>query len=195
MDKKQEILDAAYVLFSEKGYGLSMSEISQAVNIKTPSLYSHFNSKDEIIELTIKAEIERCFNTAFEKMSELADLSCEERLKSLFFLAITYYKDSRRLRFWNHISLLQQEQLQNICRLLIENRDSFVMNVVRNCFQKGIDHKEIRKDVTEGSIYLYLSMIQGFLDIMQCHLGDETFIENQASMAWESYWNGIKFQE
>lgn len=193
MDKKQEILDVTYDLFSEKGYSLSMSEISQAVNIKTPSLYSHFKNKDEIIEVTIKKEIERCFNTIYKKESELANSSCEENLKSLFFLAVKYYKDNRRMRFWCHISLLQHEHLKNISRLLIENRNSYVASSVRSCFKKGIEDKEIREDITDGAIYLYLSMIQGFLEVAQFNLSNDA-IEDQATMVWDAYWNGIKFQ-
>ena len=46
MDKKQEILMAAFDIFCEKGYHLSVAELAGAVKIKTPSLYSHFASKD-----------------------------------------------------------------------------------------------------------------------------------------------------
>lgn len=192
MDKKQKILDVAYTLFSEKGYSLSMSEISQEVNIKTPSLYSHFKSKDEIIELAIKLEIERCFDTVFKKTLELADKSCEEQLKSLFFLAVEYYKDNSRLKFWYHISLLQHEHLKNISKQLIKNRNICVTNNIKSCFEKGIKNKEIRADITDGAIYLYLSMIQGFLEVVEFDLIDKT-TEDQAAMVWESYWNGIKF--
>ena len=58
IDKKQEILDAAFEIFSEKGYHLSLSELAGAEKIKTPSLYSHFASKDEIIELVVRDEIQ-----------------------------------------------------------------------------------------------------------------------------------------
>lgn len=194
MDKKQKILDVAYALFSEKGYSLSMSEISQEVDIKTPSLYSHFKSKDEIIELAIRSEIEKYYDTVFETTLELADKSCEEELKSLFFLAVEYYKDNSRLKFWYHISLLQHEHLKNISKELIKNRNICVSNNIKSCFEKGINNKEIRPDITDGAIYLYLSMIQGFLEVIQFDLIDET-TENQAAMVWESYWNGIKFQK
>lgn len=193
MDKKKKILEVAYALFSEKGYSLSMSEISQAVDIKTPSLYSHFKSKDEILELTIKSEIERCFDTVFARTLELANKSCEEELRSLFFLAIEYYNDNSRLKFWYHISLLQHEHLKNISKQLIKKRNISVINNIKSCFEKGIKNKEIRADITDGAIYLYLSMIQGFLEVIEFDIIDKT-TEDQAAMVWESYWNGIKFQ-
>ena len=54
MDKKTEILNSAYKHFSKRGYNVSMSDIAKDVGIKTPSLYSHFTSKDEIILIVIE---------------------------------------------------------------------------------------------------------------------------------------------
>ena len=48
---KQDILEATLELACEKGLGnISMSQIADKVHLKKSSLYSHFKSKDEIIE-------------------------------------------------------------------------------------------------------------------------------------------------
>jgi AcrR family transcriptional regulator len=61
VDKKHEILKAAFRLFCDRGYGLSMADIAAAVGLKTPSLYSHFTGKHEIIEKIIEAEVLRFY--------------------------------------------------------------------------------------------------------------------------------------
>ena len=49
-DTYEEILEAAAQAFSKNGYdGTSMAEIARAVGIKTPALYYHFKSKNEIL--------------------------------------------------------------------------------------------------------------------------------------------------
>lgn len=192
MDKKSEILNATYHLFSEKGYNLSMSEIAEAVKIKTPSLYSHFKSKDEIIELTIKAEVDHCFDTIYKKASKLEGKSCEEKLKFILFSSIDYYKKSSRLRFWRHIYLLQNKELRNINMVSIQERNTYLFTHIKICFDKGIKDKEIKETVNEGSIYLYFSMIQGILNAIHFIQDNGITIEQFTSMAWESYWNGIK---
>ena len=49
--RKQDILEAALNLACEKGLGsISMSQIAERVHLKKSSLYSHFRSKDELIE-------------------------------------------------------------------------------------------------------------------------------------------------
>lgn len=52
---KREILDEALNLFSTEGYeATSVSQIAQAVGIRKSSLYSHFASKQEILDALIK---------------------------------------------------------------------------------------------------------------------------------------------
>jgi AcrR family transcriptional regulator len=52
IEKKQQIADAAIKLFLQHGVqGTSMRDIAKALNISTGSIYHHFKSKDEIIDL------------------------------------------------------------------------------------------------------------------------------------------------
>ena len=47
---KERIINAAIVLFSDKGYSkVSVRDIAEEVGIKAASLYSHFKSKEEIL--------------------------------------------------------------------------------------------------------------------------------------------------
>lgn len=56
-DTYEEILEAAAHAFSKNGYdGTSLGEIAKAVGIKTPALYYHFKSKNEILY----AYLQRC---------------------------------------------------------------------------------------------------------------------------------------
>ena len=51
---KQEILEAALDLFSTRGFeATSVSQIAEAVGIRKASLYSHFESKQEILDALI----------------------------------------------------------------------------------------------------------------------------------------------
>lgn len=56
---KQEILLAALDLFSVKGYeGTSISDIALKVGIKKATMYSHFTSKQEILDELVKTVFE-----------------------------------------------------------------------------------------------------------------------------------------
>ena len=54
-NKKNEILDVALTLFSTGGYeATSISQIAEAVGIRKASLYSHFGSKQDILDTLIE---------------------------------------------------------------------------------------------------------------------------------------------
>jgi AcrR family transcriptional regulator len=64
------ILDAAEELFAAKGFeGSSMSEIAVKVEIRAPSLYKHYRSKEKIYE----AVLERLFEPFFATLDQFAD--------------------------------------------------------------------------------------------------------------------------
>lgn len=57
---KQEILETALELFSVQGYeATSISQIADAVGIRKASLYSHFASKQEILDVLVQEGLEQ----------------------------------------------------------------------------------------------------------------------------------------
>ena len=60
--RKNEILDAAGILFSEKGYdNTSVTDIMNAVGIAKGTLYHHFKSKEDIMDALIKRQTDAIF--------------------------------------------------------------------------------------------------------------------------------------
>jgi AcrR family transcriptional regulator len=190
LDKKQEIIKAAYELFCEKGYHLSLSEIANAVGIKTPSLYSHFSNKDEILDLMIQEEIYQYYRFLEEKIIEIEPMNIKDAMKNLFIFFIDYFSEYKRLRFWRTIPLLPNEQLRNTSSNLIKEKDKKYKQQLLAYFMKGVYEGEINPDVTESTLHLYLCMIQGVLDAMLLYPND--FEDNiLPEEVFEAYWEGI----
>ena len=60
MSTREEILDEALTLFSERGYdAVRVADIADAVGIKAPSLYKHFAGKQAIFDSCVDAFAER----------------------------------------------------------------------------------------------------------------------------------------
>jgi AcrR family transcriptional regulator len=71
------VLDTALTLFAERGYhGTALSQIAEALEVRTPSLYNHMRSKQELLQ-TIVADTVRAvlddFHTATEGRTEAVD--------------------------------------------------------------------------------------------------------------------------
>lgn len=195
MGKKKEILNAASILFSIKGYNLSMSEISKAVNIKTPSLYSHFESKEEIVEQIVKEEIEECFYNFQKKMQLMNDKTCKEKFEGALFVIFNYFNQYGKLAFWRNIPLMQNDKLRNQFQSFIEEKEYFYVKKLKDCFQKAIEDGEIKETVGDGAVYLYFAMIQGILDGLHLHQNSLMDFNDYIGKTWEAYWEGIKVIE
>lgn len=191
MDKKHEILKAAFDIFCERGYHLSVAELARAVKLKTPSLYSHFESKDEIIELVIRDEIQRYYSCLTEKILGVKNLSCRDAMKSLYVYVIDYFSEDNRLRFWRAIPFIQNQQLKNISAQLIEDNDRVFKRQIQQCFSTGQSKGEIRQDVSPGALRLYFCMIQGVLDGMLLYPKELDNISDVDEL-FEAYWDGIR---
>ena len=68
MTTKEQILNAALTLFSEKGYNaVSVRHIAAEVGIKASSLYNHFENKQDILHELVEKNI-KYINDFIEKM-------------------------------------------------------------------------------------------------------------------------------
>ena len=78
-NKKQEILGAALELFSIQGFeATSVSQIADAVGIRKASLYSHFESKQAILDALVKNVLEQ-----YAAHSIFAKDNCEKNAGAL----------------------------------------------------------------------------------------------------------------
>jgi AcrR family transcriptional regulator len=190
MEKKKEIIKAAYALFSEKGYTLSMSEIADAVKIKTPSLYSHFGSKEEIVEIMIKEEIKNYYHNLEKTIEKVKSLSCKECLQEFLLSVLNYLMQNNRLMVWKNIPMIENRDLRDKCRRLIQEQDGIYNKQIRQWFEKGIARGEIRETAGDGELYLYFLMIQGLLDTMLFHQ-NSAYSGEMAMKVFYAYWDGI----
>lgn len=78
--RKNEILDAAGILFAEKGYdNTSVADIMNAVGIAKGTLYHHFKSKEDIMDAMIKRQTDDIFSNA-KKAAEDKSIPVKERI-------------------------------------------------------------------------------------------------------------------
>lgn len=71
---KQRVLDAALELFSTQGFeATSIAQIADAVGVRKASLYSHFDSKQDILDCLIQSIMERYSSHPVRSLAGCAD--------------------------------------------------------------------------------------------------------------------------
>lgn len=154
--RKQEIINAASILFKEKGYSaVTMRDLARAMGIKAASLYNHIQSKQEILS-TIIIELAEEFttgmskiiasnNNAVQKMEKIIDLHIDVTLRNADGLA-SLNND------WMH---LEEENLQYFEKMREDYEENF-----RNIVKAGVDKGEIKSYNIEIMVFSTLSTLR-----------------------------------
>lgn len=106
--RKWEIFTSAVSLYSKNGYSnVSMRDIANVNKIKAPSIYKHFQSKEEILTtIYVFYDVNSCENfPILEKILEATDKEPTE----LLFMTISYYDNALQLLMDQmHVILITQ---------------------------------------------------------------------------------------
>lgn len=136
-ERKNEILDAADELFSQKGFdGTSISDILQKVKIARGTLYYHFKSKEEIMD----ALIER-YNTmllaAAKEIAEDKTIPVFERLL-LSIMAMNMDKDGDS-KVLEHMHKPQNALMhQKTHKAMLEGIPPILTEIIKEGIEEGI---------------------------------------------------------
>lgn len=87
MDSKEKILEAAKLLFAEKGFtGVSMRNIARSVSMSVAALYYYFPSKNSLYLETVRY----AFNAKSQRLTQLwySNDNAEEKLKNFVKLLL-----------------------------------------------------------------------------------------------------------
>ena len=132
---KELLVDVARKLFAKNGFeNTSMNDIAVEANRGRRTLYTYFNSKEEIYLAVIQTELERLF----ERMEEVArkSISPEEKMVQLIFAHLDVMKEAV-YRNGN----LRAEFFRDIWKVeaVRKNFDKNEINLFRRIMNEGID--------------------------------------------------------
>jgi AcrR family transcriptional regulator len=132
---RNEILDAAAQIFSQKGYhGTSMQDIAVAVDLQKASLYHHVSSKQEILFDLLNRGLDLLITQVEEAINEQG--SPDERLRKAtcaYLSTMTEYQDLASVLLLEYRSLEPDYHDRHIPR-----RDRFEQ-IWRDLIQEGME--------------------------------------------------------
>lgn len=189
MNTKEKIFDVALDLFSKKGYdSVSLREIAEEVGIKKSSIYSHYPSKEAILDsifeyftdlfeydellnskefvlgtdneiLTQNPEI--FYHMGSEAIKEMFSKEKNLKIWKLIFIQM-HYNEKIRLFFQNEILL----------KPLLYWEEFFTILKEKEIIHKDSNPKLLAKEYYSYPIYLLLEMCAEYEDIPQNSLDD-----------------------
>ncbi|MDQ0061928.1 TetR/AcrR family transcriptional regulator [Paenibacillus harenae] len=183
----EKIKLAALTHFTESGYeGASMSQIAKEVGIKTPSIYAHFKSKEQLFLQLMQQVIDEEWEHYIKLLQEIREEPAQRKLYRIFgfftdfahltsgqaFLKRTMVVPPRHLREQLRISFLQYE----------ERISEHIIDIIREGQREGlIANRDEQRIVAE----LY-AFIDGLLVEYQFY--NSALFEQRKRLLWESLW-------
>ena len=133
MDKKEQLIEIATKLFSERGYeNTSLSAVCEAANVSKGLISHHFKSKNgllrEIFLRTTKLIVD--INTT-GKTNQSPQEQIVELLES-FFLQL----EADKLFFQFNLNMIVQPNTREVLNDLIKERSSFILEATKGIFDK-----------------------------------------------------------
>lgn len=154
--RKKEIINAASVLFKEKGYSaVTMRDLAKAMGIKAASLYNHIQSKQEILSTIIISlaeeftsgmnQIVTSDKNTIQKLENIIDLHIDVTLRNADGLA-SLNND------WMH---LEEDNLIYFEKMRQDYEENF-----REIIKKGVEKNEIKPFNIEIMVFSTLSTLR-----------------------------------
>lgn len=179
MSKKEEILLSTLDLASKYGLkSLSMSQIADSVGIKKPSLYNHFNSKEELI----KEMYEYIRNKSKQNISNITldDINEKSTYDILYNSVMNYKKMVLNEDMFKFYSVIYSERTTNneASKIVIEETNKMI-NATKKLFEflKG-KNKLFIDDIEMASITFSMT-IHSLIDYeLDCKKDNQDYNEN-----------------
>ena len=148
---KQEILDVALELFSRQGYeATSISSIADAVGIRKASLYSHFSSKQAILDEIVKIVLEKYDSHSFvlKKGMDNMPKNCDEAV-AMIKGQIHYIANDPLISKARKMLTIEQFRNAELSKLLTKQNYTDIMNFFTAMVQSLIEAGVLVKGYTE----------------------------------------------
>ncbi|MBP5166633.1 MAG: TetR/AcrR family transcriptional regulator [Oscillospiraceae bacterium] len=161
MTRREEIIFATLELASEYGLGaVSLSQIAEKIGIKKPSLYNHFESKEQIIDELYKVLEEKVrtgSNPPLRYELRFTDMSLEEILMACLPRYLEFLTTEDTLRF---IKVLYSERSisHTAARIMFDETERLTGNI-KNLFYALVLHGKMKNEgVDEAALSFALTI-------------------------------------
>ena len=179
MSKKEEILLSTLDLASKYGLkSLSMSQIADSVGIKKPSLYNHFNSKEELI----KEMYEYIRNKSKQDIANfiLDNINEKSSYDILYNSVMNYKKMVLNEDMFKIYSVIYSERTTNneASKIVIEETNKMI-NATKELFEFLKEKNKLFIDDIEMASITFSMTIHSLIDYeLDCKKNNQDYNEN-----------------
>ncbi|UVI29984.1 TetR/AcrR family transcriptional regulator [Paenibacillus spongiae] len=176
---------AALMLFTESGYeGTSMSQIAKAVGIKTPSIYAHFESKEQLFLALVEDVIREDCGQFLKIVNQTADWPPLERVRAAFHYYSGHGEPTLEKSFLKRTIMVPPRHLRDRLRQDFDGHERFLTSHLAPLIQGCMTHgDELDEEEEKRLLALFYALVDGLIVERELY-EKELFLERQ-----EQLWN------
>ena len=155
--RRQELLDAAFDLFYEKGYHkTSINDVIAKVGVTKGAFYYYFKSMEDVVEIIAMEEASKLMAVA-HKYGEDTTLDALEKIKGLIGEAINYgmINIEKRKRL---VKLMQDEENAKLAKRIQSKIYELSFPLVLKIIKQGMDEEIFKIGYAEDAAELYIHL-------------------------------------
>lgn len=189
----EKIKSVALKLFAHEGYeATSLERIAKEVGIRKSSIYSHFQSKEELF-LSVFTEILNLDICSLKNLTKkISKYSTRKKLHSIFvYYCKVYNAQSERdeVLFIKRNMLFCPPYLKEKLQYKIEEYENSLNNILISVFEEGFKNNTIKKIDIKDLLATFYCIIDG-LFIEARYYARKEYISRFDSI-WNMFWSAI----
>ena len=180
MNNKETIFHATLELASEKGLGnVSLSQIAKKVGIQKPSLYSHFSSKEELIDGLYLYLRESALKVSRKEPIDYGKLVDGQNARDILLRAVESYSRinaDKNMRMFYRFVMSESVFNKEAAKIMVTETEKMVL-ATKQLFYAMQVHKVMEFDNVDMAATLFAMAIHSLLDYQI----DKEFIDNEGT--------------
>ena len=166
MERKEEIILAALELASENGLkSVSMAQIAGKVRIKTPSLYNHFKSKDDIVKAMYSFLREKAQQNRSSGLANPEDFKAKT-LEQILMESVSAYlgmiSDRDMMHFFR--VLYSERSINPLAAEIMLEETEHMIRATRNLFYALAVHGKMKSEGIDTAAMTFALTVHSLID-------------------------------
>lgn len=183
----ERIRQAAVTMFAESGYeGVSLSEIAKAVGIKTPSIYAHYKSKEQLFLQLMEEVIAEERGHYFALLDAIRKKPVKDQAYRLF----DFFTDLSHLTtgqaFLKRTILMPPRHLRDRLRQDFLRYEHELTGGLRQVWEQGAAEGLFAPREEERMLAAFYAFVDGLL--VENQLYEEELFRQRKQLVWTSLW-------
>lgn len=176
--------------FSRYGYeGTSLANIAADVGIKKPSIYAHFDGKEDLFNSVLEKAADKEYAFWISYFQTSTEMPIEKRLYGLLSAFLHRYETDTECRFWLRSAFFPPTHLYDLVMKKFYSYLDHCEETLTDVFTEAIKDGEMKDVGAEKACIAYVSMLDGmFVEMLY---GGRERTERRIQASWELYWRSL----